>query len=201
MQRLQKQNGEEVARGRWCFCVPQVNCRPFPPSLAFPPYSSWHSDQSHSSLQSSRWNGTIIMGIEWLWPRNRGRSYHNNTLSNLIKEPFAASSFSSSSSAAPGCNLTPLIKTYRYALQFEVGYERGRRRCVSVFRLHRNEWLIKVAPFCFEKKVTLAIFCCILWFNKWCCNFAARRIISACQNSCVSCVTDSFFSVFKWRSD
>lgn len=33
----------------------------------------------------------IITGIEWLSPPNWGRSDHNNTLSNLIKEPFVAS--------------------------------------------------------------------------------------------------------------
>lgn len=33
----------------------------------------------------------IITGIEWLCPPNWGRSDHNNTLSNLIKEPFVAS--------------------------------------------------------------------------------------------------------------
>lgn len=56
------------------------------------PHSCWHylsvtrrHQGLHSCLQPSRWNGTIIMGIEWLWPPNWGRSNHNNTLSNLIK--------------------------------------------------------------------------------------------------------------------
>lgn len=80
----------------WTARLPQVKSQPFPPiftlSFHFPPHSSWHylsvtlqHQGLHSSLQSSRWNGTIIMGIEWLWPPNWGRSDHNNTLSNLIK--------------------------------------------------------------------------------------------------------------------
>lgn len=56
----------------------------------YPSVTGWHRGL-HPCLQSFGWNGTIIRGIEWLWPLNWGRSDHNNTLSNLIKRPFVAS--------------------------------------------------------------------------------------------------------------
>lgn len=64
-----------------------VSCHfPLPsPLILTLPISHQRHQGLHSSLLSSRWNGTIIMGIEWLWPPNWGRSDHNNTLSNLIK--------------------------------------------------------------------------------------------------------------------
>ncbi len=106
---LLERKKQRVKRGKlqgwssWTASLPQVKSHPFPPiftlslslsplSFHFPPHSCWHylsvtrrHQGLHSSLQSSRWNGTIIMGIEWLWPPNWGRSDHNNTLSNLIK--------------------------------------------------------------------------------------------------------------------
>ena len=85
----------------WTASLLQVNTQPFPlilnlfpnPSLLIltsPSVTQPHWGL-HSSLPSSRWNRTIIMRIEWLWPSNWGCSDHNNTLSNLIKEPFVAS--------------------------------------------------------------------------------------------------------------
>lgn len=111
---LLKRKKQRVKRGgnRWAEAAgPRVSCRSslthFRPifgrflTVLFPHPSlpSWrclsvsqHWGDRLSSLQSCRWNGIITMGVEWLRPPNRGHSNHNNTLSNLIRRPFVASS-------------------------------------------------------------------------------------------------------------
>lgn len=95
------ERGKLLGCSNWTASLPEVKSHPFPPIFAVSrsplsfysaPHSCWHylsvtrwHQGLHSCLQPSRWNGTIIMGIEWLWPPNWGCSNHNNTLSNLIK--------------------------------------------------------------------------------------------------------------------